>query len=61
MADQLKVGDTVRLNSGGPLMTVTGIGDQEGGRTLIWCSWFTNDKEDRATFPMAAVEADDGM
>ena len=34
----MKVGDTLRLKSGGPLMTVTLI--NEGPRTMVHCVWF---------------------
>jgi uncharacterized protein YodC (DUF2158 family) len=55
---QLKVGDTVRLKSGGPLMTVTGVGHDRNHKPMVWCSWFTDNKEDRGTFPVEAVEID---
>lgn len=38
MADKFEVGQTVRLKSGGPLMTINSINGDE-----IWCEWF-NDK-----------------
>jgi uncharacterized protein YodC (DUF2158 family) len=55
-----KVGDTVRLKSGGPLMTVTGVGTVESRGQMVWTSWFVNTKEDKGHFPAASLEADDG-
>lgn len=43
MAD-FKVGDTVQLKSGGPIMTVTEVGD-EYGVTKVFCSWFDDKKK----------------
>jgi uncharacterized protein YodC (DUF2158 family) len=61
--EQLKVGDTVKLKSGGPLMTVTAVGHDDTSRgPVIWCSWFDDKgKESTGYFPAAAVKADDGM
>ena len=59
MAEKFKIGDTVRLKSGGPLMTVTNVGNEEG-KDLVWCSWFEKGKESKGYYPTAAVEADDG-
>jgi len=39
-----KVGDTVRLKSGGPLMTVRNTGEIE-------CTWFLKDQLKKGTFP----------
>jgi len=38
--DNVKIGDIVMLNSGGPTMTVAKL-----GRKKVLCSWFTNDCE----------------
>lgn len=36
MSEQFKIGDTVELNSGGPLMTVIGL----RGDNRITCTWW---------------------
>ena len=51
----MQVGETVRLKSGGPLMTVTGA-DAKG---LVQCTWFENHQTDKASFsffPSGALE-----
>jgi uncharacterized protein YodC (DUF2158 family) len=56
-----KVGDTVRLKSGGPLMTVTGLGTDPQKGQMVWTSWFdASGKENHGHWPAAAVEADAG-
>jgi uncharacterized protein YodC (DUF2158 family) len=55
-----KVGDTVRLKSGGRLMTVTGIGNDENKGQMVWTSWFVNNKEDKGHYPASSLDADDG-
>lgn len=54
---QFKAGDTVRLKSGGPLMTVSDV--DSGG--YVTCEWF-DDKNapQRRSFVTATLEADDG-
>lgn len=38
--EKLKIGDTVKLNSGGPTMTVCNVND-----TMIECEWFDPSKD----------------
>jgi uncharacterized protein YodC (DUF2158 family) len=51
MADEFKVGDTVRLKSGGPIMTIQDIG--EG---LASCIWFERTKREGGSFVIATLE-----
>lgn len=56
MAKNLHIGDIVRLNSGGPWMTVTGFLDD--GWT-IQCHWFDEaDQSNTITIPAEALEAE---
>ncbi|WBU53502.1 YodC family protein [Paracoccus sp. SCSIO 75233] len=53
MQNELKPGDLVRLNSGGPLMTV----GQAGGQPSEWrCYWFDKTDRKQADFPEVALE-----
>jgi uncharacterized protein YodC (DUF2158 family) len=59
MAAQLKVGNIVRLRSGGPLMTVTLI-DTLDGALSAWCSWFDEkNKAEKDTFPVASLDLEE--
>jgi uncharacterized protein YodC (DUF2158 family) len=49
---EFKIGDIVQLKSGGPEMTVTGIGD-EG---LVYCVWFLGPKQNNGHFPPGALD-----
>jgi uncharacterized protein YodC (DUF2158 family) len=42
MSDDLQVGETVQLKSGGPIMTIESLGlERQGGTTQgAWCVWF---------------------
>lgn len=42
-----KVGDTVKLKSGGPVMTVTARLDAE----ILTCKWFAGKKQEEGYFP----------
>jgi uncharacterized protein YodC (DUF2158 family) len=51
----LKAGDTVRLKSGGPLMTISVIrGD------TVFCVWFDGKKKNVESFRMESLVPDDG-
>lgn len=55
----MKVGDVVKLKSGGPFMTVTRV-EQEGGKAIVFCSWFVGTKQERGNFPPDALEGSGG-
>ncbi|MCE5182046.1 MAG: YodC family protein [Betaproteobacteria bacterium] len=60
-----EIGDTVRLKSGGPLMTVHNIGDYTQSAGLnpgLLCVWFDNSKRVEQVFHPKTVdlERDDG-
>lgn len=60
MAD-FKIGDTVRLKSGGPLMTVHSLGKDSEGKLRLNVVWFDkNEAQHHAAFAPGAVEVDDG-
>ena len=52
MANQIKVGDTVKLKSGGPNMNVQSI--DEKGRAV--CSWFVDGEAHREVFRLESLE-----
>ena len=60
MADFNK-GDTVRLKSGGPLMTVQDIGDYgpTGPTDGIRCVWFEGSQRQEAVFDKAVLAQSD--
>ncbi|MCH7905301.1 MAG: DUF2158 domain-containing protein [Armatimonadetes bacterium] len=51
----IKAGDTVRLKSGGPTMTVDSIGDYMGSR-LANCIWFSGTKKQTGQFAPDSLE-----
>ena len=56
MAIDFKVGDTVKVKSGGPLMTISAVAD-DGAETV----WFnTADGCESRRFPLATLRHDDG-
>jgi len=57
MENDIKPGDTVRLKSGGPTMTVTGVDTPQFSDEIhVWCTWFVGNKSHTGDFPMVAVE-----
>ena len=57
MAQALKIGDIVQLNSGGPKMTVAGL--QSDG--AVRCVWFSPDgKQESGVFPPDALRPSKG-
>jgi uncharacterized protein YodC (DUF2158 family) len=48
-------GDTVKLKSGSPAMTVTTVGDSYGTPT-VWTVWFDGTKKCDGDFPPEALE-----
>ena len=55
---RFKVGDLVRLKSGGPTMTVSQVPTDEGygPGTTYSCIWFSGAKDNRATFRPEVLE-----
>ena len=59
MAEQkFEAGQTVRLKSGGPLMTIESINNGEEA----WCEWFDDKSQPQArSFKLHVLVSDDGM
>ena len=57
MHAEIKVGDVVRLKSGGPEMTVKNIGKGTlDDQLLAWCDWFDGKKPMKDSFPLTSLE-----
>jgi uncharacterized protein YodC (DUF2158 family) len=55
-----KVGDTVRLKSGSPLMTIIKVQPDDASEPSVACAWFSDDEEPhKGEFPGAALEMED--
>lgn len=63
MANEFKIGDVVRLKSGGPQMTVVAI--VNSNEKLIRCQWFGEEKGSQkvemSVFPPAALVLEDDV
>ncbi len=55
---EIKKGDTVRLKSGGPMMTVQDIGDysSSGGEEDVVCVWFDGNKPMNEVFHQSVLK-----
>ena len=58
MSNQFKEGDTVRLKSGGPLMTIESIDEYIDGKTKAKCTWFIDSKKFDDLFILSALVID---
>jgi uncharacterized protein YodC (DUF2158 family) len=58
---EFKKGDTVRLNSGGPLMTITNLGDYgpTGPEDGVKCVWFDGSRREEEVFDRAVLKISD--
>jgi uncharacterized protein YodC (DUF2158 family) len=61
--NSFKKGDTVRLKSGGPLMTVVAEVDDYGSYgSGVKCQWFDGKRREEAIFdPESIVKSDDNL
>ena len=54
---RFKVGDTVQLKSGGPLMTVVGEGRDGNDNPRVRCTWFDKSQNEKnGAYPEDALE-----
>lgn len=56
MGEGLKTGDVVQLKSGGPLMTITSVGNDGNHQPMIRCTWFELSEQKKGHFPPETVE-----
>lgn len=52
--EEIKTGDTVRVKSGGPVMTVSSVGERLGEMTAF-CSWFDGTRPQTDAFPVTVL------
>jgi uncharacterized protein YodC (DUF2158 family) len=52
-----QIGDTVRLKSGGPVMTVDNISAGDGPEVKITCIWFEKSERKESQFKEPTLEA----
>ena len=60
MSTEIKAGDIVVLKSGGPAMTVSEVGYEQGyesGPESAWCDWFDDKKQpQRKVFRLSSLQ-----
>ena len=56
---EFKIGDTVKLKSDGPVMTIAWIGEPNpnDGSIPVRCKWFDDKRSEEQRYPMDALEA----
>ena len=58
MSRSFKIGDLVRIKSGGPMMVVAEVGENQDGKPIVTCTWVDEDKQEVGTFPADTVKPD---
>ena len=56
MTEPFSIGDTVRLKSGSPTMTVTAVNTDEDNTAWISCMWFDGKNKQESSFPANALK-----
>ena len=54
MAEEVSIGDTVKVKSGGPTMTVSAIQEEDGEKVAV-CQWFDKQVQGKGKFPIAVL------
>ena len=54
--EDLKIGDTVQLKSGGPAMTIRSIENYSGGRQEALCDWFDGNDKKEGKYPLTSLK-----
>lgn len=57
--NEIKVGDSVKLKSGGPTMTVRTIARDGDEPPYAICDWFEGTKRDTRDFPLTSLILED--
>lgn len=60
MANKISAGDTVRLKSGGPTMTVNSVRPRHG-KEYAHCSWFVDSEKHDGAFPLESLKQVEGQ
>jgi uncharacterized protein YodC (DUF2158 family) len=58
MSNGIKAGDVVRLNSGGPIMTVAEV-EEWKGVMRAQCHWFVGGKKQVDYFPLSSLKVEE--
>ena len=55
MSDQIKSGDVVQLNPGGPKMMLSRVENIDGVKKA-WCTWFEGTMRREGAFPLTSLK-----